>query len=165
MPRSIKSIFRALTNSTTSPEPTTPPNPPSALYRKISLGFLATGEPTIVHRQLTPTRPRVLSYSLEKAINDIATGAGGASPPTTNSTSASGDSSSKSSPPRPGDSTGMTSLESSQISKFKGASSPSSENKMASGDLLSPIAETVHNPSKSPVPDFVKFLCLAIRGP
>jgi hypothetical protein len=120
-------------------------NPPAAIGRKISLGFLVgQPEPTVVHRQPIVHRPSLLSFSLERAMKDAPIN----DAPSIKSTSTSADSSGiKSSPPRLGDSTGMTSLESSKtFVTLKGVSSPSSENKQVQKQIITKTPERVSDP-------------------
>ncbi|KAL2064994.1 hypothetical protein VTL71DRAFT_4134 [Oculimacula yallundae] len=133
-------------------------SPPISPTRRFSAAILKLDEPTIVHRTQFKSRPSFMS--LDKGVVEI-TPEG--SPST--STESSGNSG-KSSVPRPGDSTGKTSLDSKHFSSTsKKASQNSSENKRlvikqaivdacsSENSILAPIVESQETPE--PVPTVV----------
>jgi protein-serine/threonine kinase len=120
-------------------------------------------EPTVVHRTQFKYRPSVIS--IDRSVAEIIPEA---SPPTSPESSSN---SGKSSLPRPGESTGKTSLDSKFSSKSKGISQHSSENKkvvskQATGEggsnenNLAPIAEVEGLETPGPVPS--EFILLKV---
>ncbi len=154
----IKLTHSAVSNASVAESPSPVGSPVRRFYAAVLKGQL---EPTIVHRTQFKSRPSVIS--VDKGVMEI-------TPEGSPSTSLeSGSNSGKSSVPRPGDSTGKTSLDSKfSSSKHKIASQHSSENKkivikQGTGDvssnetsaLLAPIVESLETPE--PVPSILDF--------
>ena len=131
-----------------------PPASPGGLGRKLSMALLKgqPEQPTVVHRTKFKSRPSVMS--MDREILEI-------TPENSPSTSTRESSSGKSSVPRPGESTGKTSLDSKFSTKSKGQSHNSSENKKTvskqtpgeGGSFespLTPIAEVEHSEALEP---------------
>lgn len=146
-----------------SPQPST-----SAQGRRFSMVLLKGQlEPTVVHRAQFKSRPSVIS--IDRGVIEITTEP---SPPTSPGSSSN---SGKSSIPRPGESTGKTSLDSKFSSKSKGVSQHSSENKkvvskQATGEggsnenTLAPIAEVECVETPEPVPSEFFVLMTATQS-
>jgi protein-serine/threonine kinase len=112
-------VSQASVSEVLSPSP--PPSTRPGLGRKISAAIMkGQFEPTVVHRTQFKSRPSLIS--IDKVLIEI-------TPEGSPSTSAGESSSGKSSAPRPGESTGKTSLDSKFSTKSKGISQHSSENK------------------------------------
>lgn len=137
-------------------EPREPSPQPTPQGRRFSMILLKGQlEPTVVHRTQFKSRPSVIS--IDRGILEITPEP---TPPTSPELSSN---SGKSSIPRPGESTGKTSLDSKFSSKSKGVSQHSSENKkivskQATGEAssnensLAPIAEVECPETPEPVP-------------
>ncbi|TVY59181.1 Serine/threonine-protein kinase cbk1 [Lachnellula cervina] len=161
----LMSALRSWSNSVSSAsfaEPEDPPFPasPPGLRRKLSLA-LSKGQldPTVVHRLQFKSRPSIIS--LDKEVVEIFPEGPEVSPST--SAGSSSVNSGKSSVPRPGESTGKTSLDSKFSTKSKGVSQHSSENKKATSkqttpeggsneNILTPIAEVETVEAPVPIP-------------
>jgi len=142
--------------SVAEPRSPSPQTSASAQGRRFSMVLLKGQlEPTVVHRTQFKSRPSVMS--IDRGVVEITQEP---SPPISPQSSSN---SGKSSIPRPGESTGKTSLDSKFSSKSKGVSQHSSENKKATPkqatgeggsneNNLAPIAEVDCLEAPEPVP-------------